>query len=184
MGLLDKAFRKREDRKKENIENPIKEKTNQKNETNMGANIDGSHFFEYYDPNIKPGQTYNITRVVVKNSPKVIEGDTVYECIVSWFMENVTQKRNGQDVSVDTVAYNEVVAGIDVDKMEQDEEYLKLVMISLFEKNQVENYMSNALKSEEELASILRRNPGCGVYPCGKYIGTVEMQDRKAKKNI
>lgn len=181
MGLLDKMFRKREDIKEKNTHIETQAKTEKRHKIDMGMNKDGSYFFQYHNSNAKLGQIYDTTRVVIKNEPKIVEESTVYECLVSWFMTNVKQGENGK---LETVAFTEVIAGIDIARMKEDEEYLKFVMTRLFEKNQVETYISNSLKSEEELANILKRNPRCGAYPCGKYIGEIQIQDRKTKKNI
>lgn len=144
---------------------------------------EGRKVFEFFDSKARPGQMYDSTRVVIDQAPKVIEGDMVYDCFVSWFGEGDTvffeEGRGRQD------QYEHVIAGINPGLMETDPEYLKFVMQGLFGKARVERYLETALMSEEEIQETqkeeIARTGHDHTWACGRYIGKVE---RNAKGEL
>ena len=179
MGLFSNIFRRKEEEKPIQIkEQESKQATN---EFAMGENVDGSQFFEYFNDNPKPGQVYDITRVVIKGESENIADSTLYKCLVSWFKRCDGHSEKEHVVTTD---YREVIAGIDPVLMREDLEYFELVMKGLFDRNKVERHMENSLKTEDELYGELEKSPDSGAYPCGKYIGGVEKRNGKLEETF
>lgn len=68
-------------------------------------------------------------------------------------------------------AFSKVLAGIDMDLMENDMEYLKTAVTELFSHSRVQRYLENGMKSIEELEHEAEVTGSKSLWPCGEYIG-------------
>lgn len=165
MGLFDRLFNKKE-KAQETTQMP-REPLKQRDGITMRMTQDGRKVFEYYDAHTQFGKFYDTTRVVINQEPRIIEGRTVYDCLVSWFGQSDAvyldkNMKGRQDI------YEHIVAGIDPEKMQADGHYLQMVMTDLLEQKRVNKYLERGMKEESEL--------GTDELACGRYIGEIEQK--------
>lgn len=164
MGLFDKLFNKKEKEEKR-VTPSIQDDS--RDSAVMSMTEDGRKMFEYYQSKKDFGQFYDTTRVVVNKDPRIVEGRTLYDCLVSWFgRDDAVYFEEGRQARRDTYEY--IVAGIDPEKMAQDGTYLQTVMTDLLEQKRVNKYLERGMKEESELRP--------DELACGRYIGEIEQK--------
>ena len=67
---------------------------------------------------------------------------------------------------------------IDLDQLQNNDEYLKYTMGALLKEKRVRNYLKMAMKTEEEINNEISRTGNTHIYPCGRYVGSVKQTDR------
>lgn len=169
MGFLDR-FRKNQDQP----EQPIQQQNNNKQEmidVPIEITPDGKIMVEFFDYHPKPGQFYNVTRLILDGETKTIDGQKVYQGLVSWYGENddvVEDKTTGKLVRPRAEAYKKVLFQIDEKAFldENDPHYRYSVMKGLLNQSRVIRYLNNGLID----------NP---PKLCGNYIGGMYPYDTK-----
>lgn len=150
MGLLDRILGK-----DKNKEDTIQEKQREVKDTvKFFRGPQGLEGIEYYNANPKPGQFYDTTRVVINNQCKIVEGTEIYDLWVSHFNETdvVFLDDDGRESGSKT-DYTHVIASIDPELIKTDPDYIECLVKGLLERNRVEDYISKAMKDEEELGA-------------------------------
>lgn len=166
MGLFDKLFNKKE--KEEKRVTPSIQDDSRDNAV-MSMTEDGRKMFEYYQAKKDFGQFYDTTRVVVNKEPRIVEGRTLYDCLVSWFgRSDAVYFIDGVETGGRRDEYEHIVAGIDPERMQADGHYLQMVMTDLLEQKRVNKYLERGMKEESELRS--------DELACGRYIGEIEQK--------
>lgn len=123
----------------------------------------GNLQIEFYDEDSDFKKFYDTTRLIVSRQPLNIEGHQVYNCAVSWYGQNDCQmldEKTGKFDSLRAQEYRGVLAEIDLELLQSDQNYCSMVMKGLLDKQRVERYLENGLQETPE-------------HPCGKYIGGV-----------
>lgn len=118
---------------------------------------------EFYDKNSDFKKFYDTTRLIVGRQPLNIEGHQVYNCAVSWYGRNDCQMFDEKTRKFDSLRaqeYRGVLAEIDLELLQNDQNYCNMLMKGLLDKQRVERYLENGLQETPE-------------QPCGKYIGGV-----------
>ena len=122
---------------------------------------DGRLVIEFEDLQYNPKQFYDTTRLIIDNTPTMIDNFIPYNCFVSWYGSNdaVIFDKNGYDASRRS-DYSNVLAEIDPIRLQQDSTYCSFVMRALFKESRVKDYLAKGLIDNPSL-------------PCGNYIGGV-----------
>lgn len=154
MGLFDR-FKKNKQETDKKVDNISKDY-----EIKYGMSQDGRLQIDFYDRNIKVGQFYDTTRLIVGDKTVVLANQRVQNCIVSWYRQDDTIFLDPQyeNESIDARSYKGVLAQIDPVLLQSDEKYCSNVMRYLLNKKRVNQYLENGLQESPE-------------HPCGKYIG-------------
>lgn len=154
MGLFDR-FKKNKQETDKKVDNISKDY-----EIKYGMSQDGRLQIDFYDRNIKVGQFYDTTRLIVGDKTVVLANQRVQNCIVSWYRQDDTIFSDPQyeNESIDARSYKGVLAQIDPVLLQSDEKYCSNVMRYLLNKKRVNQYLENGLQESPE-------------HPCGKYIG-------------
>lgn len=154
MGLFDR-FKKNKQETDKKVDNISKDY-----EIKYGMSQDGRLQIDFYDRNIKVGQFYDTTRLIVDDKTVVLANQRVQNCIVSWYRQDDTIFSDPQyeNESIDARSYKGVLAQIDPVLLQSDEKYCSNVMRYLLNKKRVNQYLENGLQESPE-------------HPCGKYIG-------------
>lgn len=154
MGLFDR-FKKNKQETDKKVDNISKDY-----EIKYGMSQDGRLQIDFYDRNIKVGQFYDTTRLIVGDKTVVLANQRVQNCIVSWYRQDDTVFSDPQyeNESIDARSYKGVLAQIDPVLLQSDEKYCSNVMRYLLNKKRVNQYLENGLQESPE-------------HPCGKYIG-------------
>lgn len=154
MGLFDR-FKKNKQETDKKVDNISKDY-----EIKYGMSQDGRLQIDFYDRNIKVGQFYDTTRLIVGDKIVVLANQRVQNCIVSWYRQDDTIFSDPQyeNESIDARSYKGVLAQIDPVLLQSDEKYCSNVMRYLLNKKRVNQYLENGLQESPE-------------HPCGKYIG-------------
>ena len=154
MGLFDR-FKKNKQETDKKVDNISKDY-----EIKYGMSQDGRLQIDFYDRNIKVGQFYDTTRLIVGDKTVVLANQRVQNCIVSWYRQDDTIFSDPQyeNESIDARSYKGVLAQIDPVLLQSDEKYCSNVMRYLLNKKRVNQYLENGLQESLE-------------HPCGKYIG-------------
>lgn len=171
MGLFD--FLKRD--KKEELEEISRPEI--KDEVTSYLTDEGRRVYELCETNPEIGQGYDSTRLIVDKNPKFIDGQILYDCMVSWYGEN-DAILFGKDGSYQgrQFEYEHVIAGINPGLMETDPEYLNYTIKELFKQERVKKYLKWAMMTETEIDE--ERNIGDKkACPCGRYIGEVQRRE-------
>lgn len=120
-------------------------------------------------------------------APRAVEGKVLYDCMVAWYKEKDTMIYDPNN-SVDGMIrdYKHVIAEIDPDRMRQDPEYFLCAMKKLLDKQRVDGFLENALKTEEELAEETKKagKVRAVLTPHGRYVGgvTYSQEEKMWKK--
>ena len=159
MGFFDK-FKKTE-LSTANQEN----KKEMQNEVDVPVTIteDGKIQVELYENEPKPGQFYNVTRLILDGKTKTIEGQKVCQGLVSWYGENdgvIEDKKTGKLIRPREVAYKKILFQIDEKNFLNDPQYRYDVMKSLLNQSRVNRYLNEGLRDDSR-------------KPCGNYIGGI-----------
>lgn len=160
MGFFD-IFKKKE--KNNNIHQSDNRQIKNTFDASFSATNDGRLKVDFYDREAEFKQFYDITRLIVDGTPLNIDGQEVYNCMVSWYGENDCQtpdKENGGFSSMRSRDYRGVLAQIDLNLLQSDPNYCTAVMKGLLNKSRVEKYLENGMQE-------------CPEMPCGKYIGGI-----------
>lgn len=133
--------------------------------TNVANRIlsNGNLQLEFYDESADFKKFYDTTRLIIGKQPLNIEGHKVYNCAVSWYGRNdflVRNEQTGKFESKKAQEYRSILAEISIELLLSDQDYYKMVMENLLNKQKVEKYLETALQEEPE-------------QPCGKYVGGV-----------
>ena len=185
MSLFDRIFGK----KKEEVK-PAYTRPQNKEKIKRSKTRDGRNVFEYCDEG-KPmsakykssDEFYDTTKMVIDNFPRKIQGKKVYDIMVSWRNSSYTIIEEGIPIK-----YEHILAEVDKDRLEQDEEYLKYVMKDFLERERIKEYLSNGLETEGELkaeekeAKRTGRGTKSHYWPCGIYVGGVRQKGNEFGK--
>ena len=157
MGIFDR-FKKREN----NIE-----KTKETTKNNLPFKLsfqtrrDGSLQVDFHDKKADFRKIYDSTRLVIQGTVNV-NGDYVKDCLVSWYKDDDAVLIADPDAGYD---YKNILADIDVQRLQTDADYCQTVMAELLEKNRVEKYLDRGLEEQPT------------ETPCGNYIGGVSWRE-------
>ena len=174
MGIKD--FMKR-DKKQEMAETRKIVPRPKEDEINSYLTEEGRKVFELCEARREVGQLYDSTRLIIDKNPKFINGEMLYDCMVSWYgQDDAVYFGEGDTLQGRQFEYKHVIAGINPGLMETDPEYLKYALKALFEQKRVNRYLDMALMTEEEIQQA-RSAGDRTVYPCGKYIGDIKRND-------
>ena len=115
-------------------------------------------------------QQYDSMELLIMGDSSAIEDKSVKDCKVSWYgMDDAIEiDEHGRELSRRT-RYKHVLAEIDTDLIETDNEYGIMVMNGLLRKNRVERYLRDGLNENPET-------------PCGEYVGGVRRIGNEYKK--
>lgn len=168
MGFMD-IFKKRNNIKQENVM-PKEKKVSP---MSYSATKDGKLQIEYYHQQKDFKQFYDVTRLIVDNKPTVLENEVVYNCKVSWYNQDdvVLLSPEYEGDSINARNYSEVLAQIDPNRLQEDEDYCSFVMRFLLDRKRVIKYLEDGLRDNPE-------------NPCGKYIGGVRKSEKGYEKTF
>ncbi len=160
MGFLD-LFKRNKNNIKVNENTKLNEEyNNQRQDIQIIMPVDGGKKIEieYYDPDIKYGQFYDTTRIIIDKAGKTLGTSTVRECLISWYNEDDTiySDYNSRE------DYEKILVSLDVDKMVSDERYCSFAMRQLLNRKRVVEYLQRGKSSEKQ------------EIPCGNYVGGVK----------
>lgn len=164
MGVLDRILNKRQDTTSIDNKMPIEKRHP---DATYGITQDGRLQVEFYDNQPDFKQFYGVTRLIINQVPLNMGGESVYNCIVSWYGISdchIFNRATGRMDSPRASEYKGVLAQIDLDLLQNDPQYCETVMKGLLNKKRVERYLEQGLQE----------NPG---QPCGKYIGGVAKKE-------
>lgn len=167
MGFFDR-FKKKD---KQNINNSVSNRQKIEQlpyDIKYGLDANGNLQVEFYDKNSDFKKFYDVTRLIIARQPLNIKGHTVYNCAVSWYGRSDCQmfdEKTGRFDSLRAQEYRGVLAEIDLDLLQIDQNYCDMVMKGLLDKQRVERYLENGL--QETVAQ-----------PCGKYVGGVKKTEK------
>ena len=112
---------------------------------------------DYYNPANDAKKSYDSTRLIM-DKPITLAGKQLWNCRVSWYG---IEDGIGRDfIKPRSEQYTGVLAQIDLDLLQHDPTYCKMVMKNLLDQDRVRSYLNEGLKENPE-------------RPCGKYIGGV-----------
>ena len=138
-------------------------------EVKYSITSDGKLQVDFHDLKKDFKQFYDTTRLIVDtNSAKKTEDSTVYDCLVSWYEERYEVLKKVGD-SLRALDYKDILAELDLDLLQNDEKYCKMVIKSLINEKRVERYLETGLQEEPEL-------------PCGKYVGGIFKTEKGYEK--
>ena len=127
---------------------------------------------EFHDTTANFKQIYDITRLLINKRPLIMSGKEVYNCLVSWYGSEDCQifnEKSGSFESPRSIEYRNILAQIDLNLLQNDPDYCKIVMQNLLNIERVEKYLDMGLEETPE-------------RPCGKYIGGVMKFGNQYKK--
>lgn len=123
---------------------------------------------DFYEEDVKLGQTYDTTRLVVdEDEPIYISDEKLYNCYVLWYMQNDNSKYlnpDNEDEKIYSKYYQNVLMQFDIDLLQTDEDYCKFVMKNLLDKKRVTKYLEAGMQEKPEV-------------PCGNYIGGAKQEN-------
>ncbi|MDE5830812.1 MAG: hypothetical protein K2H53_04000, partial [Clostridia bacterium] len=142
---------------------------------------EGMEALEYYNANPRPGQFYDTTRIVINNKARIIENTEIYDLWVSHFNETdvVFLDDSGKE-SGSRTDYKHIIASIDPELIKTDPDYIQCLVKGLLERNRVEDFISKAMKDEEEL----EKTGASSDMPHGMYVGCVTKVGESYKKGF
>lgn len=167
MGFFDR-FKKND---KQNIENAV---NNRQLVAQLPFDVEystlsnGNLQVVFYGKDLDFKKFYDTTRLIVGKQPLNIEGHQVYNCAVSWYGRSDCQmfdEKTGKFDSLRAQEYRGVLAEIDLELLQSDPNYCKILMEGLLDKQRVERYLESGLKETPE-------------QPCGKYIGGIRQTEK------
>ena len=134
---------------------------------------------EYELYNRESKKFYDTTRVKINKQPLNIYGKKIYEIKVSWYgstdaiyVGSEGEFRGRRD------CYETVYAGIDLEKLQNNIEYLKFTLEELLDQDRVERYLKISEKTSLEINNEIARTGNTRIYPCGRYVGDSKESDR------
>lgn len=168
MGLLD-IFKKKE-KVNEQIERLPQEK-NLPYDINLKVNEEGKLQVDFHEKRPDFKQFYDTTRLIIDGQRTDMGAIPLKECRVSWYGESdaiMIDNKTGQEISRRN-DYKDILADIDINLLQTDDNYRVSVMKLLLNEKRVEKYLNDGLKENPEI-------------PCGKYIGGIKnMQNTYGK---
>lgn len=151
--------------------------TNNKQEVNQlpfdikySQTCDGELQVEFRYSNFK--RFYDTTRLIISERPLNIEGYEVYDCKVSWYESSdceLFNEKTGKFENLDAQQYQEILAEIDLNLLQRDQNYCDKLMNGLLDKKRVQRYLESGLQESPE-------------QPCGNYIGGVKQTEKGYSK--
>lgn len=174
MGLFD-ILKKRSQQNKNNTVNDQQQTVQLTPEIEYNTMPNGHLRIEFYDKNkiFDFKESYDTTRLIV-GSPLDIEGHKVYKCAVSWYGYNdyrIPDEKIGELDSIESRQYKVVLAEIDLQLLQNDQNYCEIVMRELLDKQRVERFLEEGLQEDSK-------------RPCGKYIGGVKKTEEKGYEKV
>lgn len=164
MGLLDR-FKKKQPVERSQVEPETNNNLPFKVEFNMTQ--DGRLQIDFYDKHAEFKQFYDTTRLIANLETFQLGGRSVRDCLVSWYGSGDAIYFDNNGAAFGRYSdYTEILAEIDLEQLQTDQNYCYIVMKDLLSKQRVERYVNKGLEE----------NPDT---PCGKYIGGV----RKTPEN-
>lgn len=156
MGFLDRFKRK-----EQNVQQP---QQSQQPELPFDVQFcmtqDGRLQVDFFDKQADFKQFYDSTRLIASMDTFDLGGKPVHNCLVSWYGKNDAVMFDENGMMGRMFDYRGVLAEIDLEQLQTDQNYCYIVMKDLLSKQRVERYLSKGLEE----------NPDT---PCGKYIGGV-----------
>ncbi len=172
MGFFDKFKKRKDNNLQQSVPNVDYTPTNAESNINYSTSTRGGNLqVEYYDENAKFDQFYDTTRLVIKNIT-TLGGQQVLSCDVSWYSRDdcqIKDEETGKWESRRASDYSQVLAQIDVRRLQIDRDYCTMVMKGLLNQKRVEKYLEKGLQEHTE-------------RPCGEYIGGVGERNGKLSK--
>ena len=165
MGFLD-IFRKKTPKVTHHEESEVFDTTSNILRT---VTKDGKLQIDYIDekPDFKKG--YDSTRLVLETTPENINGYKIYTGKVSWYNQDDAIMMDGNDSRHIGMT---VRMGIEPYLIRTNDEYTKLVMEVLLNKNRVKSYHERGLIDNPDI-------------PCGNYVGEIKIkEDDSYSKNF
>ncbi len=155
--------------KKENKKTPAEELT-QTDFSNISMQIeqyeneDGKpcYLLDYYDPNSYMKQLYDITRLIIEQTPETLpSGNQVYCAQVSWYGISDCEYLDGNEKYGRKYDMKNIRLQVDLEKLMYDVKYQSAVMKELLSSKRVERYLKQGLEENPQ-------------YQCGNYVGYID----------
>lgn len=162
MGFFDKL------KKKEKIEEKIKEQLPY--DIKFSATNDGRLQVDFNELNADFKQFYDTTRLIVGGKTSIVNGQKIESALISWYgiSDAIMYDRDGKEFGR-RASYEEILLGIDIQRLQNDYNYCVAVMKGLLNKNRVDRYIRDGLQEKPEVE-------------CGNYVGEIIQEDGKYKK--
>ncbi len=113
-------------------------------------------------PGTKLSHSYDTTRLIIDRKPLAIGGECAYNCAVSWYSQDDADFYNPKYgfEKLDAINYKGILAQIDFNLLQKDENYCNVVMTSLLDKIRVNEILLEGLQDSPRtsLWKICRRN--------------------------
>ena len=178
MGLFDKLFGKKQEKPEKKVEYTLEYKAMQDKITRKLLE-DGSLSCDLLN-----GKTNTSTSVIVNPKPIVVKNMPIYELAIEWYGDE------SDTFYIDTNSHSRVggketiYAGLDLNQLQNNDEYLKFALEQLLEEDRVNRYLTMAMKTEEEINNEVARTGNRNIYPCGRYVGSVQQTDKGLAKRF
>ena len=170
MGFFDLFIKRKKD------DNKIKEiklndvSNGQEQDIQIITPVDGGRkiAIEYYNPDIKFGQFYDTTKIIIDKEEQKLGTSNVRECLISWYNEDDTiySDYNSRE------DYERILVSLDIDRMVSDEEYCSFAMRKLLNRERIMKYLQIGESSNEP------------EVPCGNYVGGVREDEEGNLKKV
>ena len=127
--------------------------------------------------------------IVILKNPEIVMGRVLYDCYVSYYKESDMQLIEAIDTPFGRGNYemdDHVIAGVDLNRMMNDAEYLKYAAKQFFNKERIEKYLNTSKMSAQEIAE---KNSNLGpndrqYVECGRYIGELQEDENGRVRKI
>lgn len=121
----------------------------------------------YYNDEKSFGQFYDTTRIIIDCDPTMKDREgSVYRAFVSWYgQDDVQILAPKMELQSRKNQFTEVQLGLEFEKLFEDADYQKALMVHLLDQKRVQQYMQRGLEDNPE-------------RPCGNYVGKV-IQDKE-----
>ena len=126
--------------------------------------------YELYNIFSKIHKSYDTIRVKISNEPLNVNGKEVYKLGVSWFGSSWTILDGYEDRAFRETVYAE----IDLEKFQNNAEYLRYTLNELLDRSRVGRYLKISEKTIPEINDEIARTGNNRIYPCGRYVGGVK----------
>ncbi len=160
MGILDR-FKKKKEEPAPSYSIPSSPNTKPPFDLIVTATKDGRCQMEFEDHKADMKQFYDITRLIINGKPININGHVLYDCDISWYgsTDAILLGPDGEKFGRRN-EYKNILAEIDMGRMQTDSRYCQFVMRGLLNRKRVLRYLEKGLRDSPDI-------------PCGKYVGGV-----------
>lgn len=142
----------------------------QEEDVQVGYSDEGKRVqIEFFEPDVKFGQFYDTTRLIVDRAGHPLGNSIVNDCLISWYNQDdaiMAEFDPRED-------YEQVLATLDVDRLVSDRSYCAFAMKQLLNRKRVQEYLERGKSLEEQ------------EVPCGNYVGAVVQEpDGRLRKRF